>query len=295
MEKDTRDTPVEIREGMDEQQPTLGEGERLDEPLRLVLREAGDARVQIACIVPHQRRDMPELRGMVWADLNITATPAGELRREFDVGQTAEGGLDVAGGMGRRACAASSIARSTGSCSKAMLSATLRGMLCHRRRHFSTSGRLRQCRMTSSQFMRSTIVHQQGVCNGHYSRGALIRGAQQGFQPGEREGAMTVKQRQNALGPTRASARVETGGGRGQIEASLGQPMKRVVGSRKYQRRQRVAVPDAANSRHFIIGGLISGTGVPGEPHLAVMGTDQIGQKIEAIGIESHDLLQRIG
>lgn len=99
--------------------------------------------------VSDQRRDgdlapRSKLRG---ADVYQPHQPRKSVQapeRKFGTAQDAESGFDAAGGIGRHACSASSIARLTGSPSKAMLAATLRGIRCQRIRCFSTSGRLRQ-------------------------------------------------------------------------------------------------------------------------------------------------------
>lgn len=62
-------------------------------------------------------------------------------------------------GMGCRACSASSIPRSTGAPAAAQLSATLRGMLSHRRRCFSSSGSARHWRITSFQSIHCAPIH----------------------------------------------------------------------------------------------------------------------------------------
>jgi hypothetical protein len=79
-------------------------------------------------------------------DLRLEALePTGELGRQFGVDQDAEPGLEVTGGMGRRACSVSKSARLTGSPSKAILCAKFNGIHCQRRRCFSVSGRSRHC------------------------------------------------------------------------------------------------------------------------------------------------------
>jgi hypothetical protein len=69
---------------------------------------------------------------------------AREMRRELGVAQDSEARLDESSGVPRRASSASIVARSTGSPSKAMLSATFRGIRARRMRARSAAGRLRQ-------------------------------------------------------------------------------------------------------------------------------------------------------
>lgn len=78
---------------------------------------------------------------------------ARKVRCKFSVAQDAERRVEVAGGCVRRLSSASSIASSTGSPSKAMLRATLRGRFASARRCCSAGDRLRQCLMASIQFM----------------------------------------------------------------------------------------------------------------------------------------------
>lgn len=77
---------------------------------------------------------------------------AREMRRKLGIAQDTECRFNAAGGVWR-ACSCSNFAKSTASPSKAMLSATFRGMRFQRRRAFSSIGSVRQELMACFQFM----------------------------------------------------------------------------------------------------------------------------------------------
>jgi len=80
-----------------------------------------------------------------------------EVRREIGVAQDAEARFDVSRCVSRRASSVSSAASSTASRSKAMLSATFRGIRPRRRRACSACGRARQRSMVRFQVMHAII------------------------------------------------------------------------------------------------------------------------------------------
>jgi hypothetical protein len=82
---------------------------------------------------------------------------ARQVRRELGVAQDAKACFDVTGGVSRRASSARSAVSSTGSPSKAMLSATFSGIRLRRMRLCSAAGRARQRAIACFQSMNGII------------------------------------------------------------------------------------------------------------------------------------------
>ena len=88
---------------------------------------------------------------------------ARQMRRKLAVTQDAEACFDVVGAVSRRVSSARSISSSTGSPSKAMLSATLSGIRLRRMWVWCSGGRARQCWIASFQFMHRIICLQRRI------------------------------------------------------------------------------------------------------------------------------------